>query len=135
MNIKFSAIVILCIISLAACKKIESLKKRTEIKPDGLAIPLGFTWQNSRNINFSINVSDIRFGNSMFIISIYDKDPATGGKLLSKGSATNKSGFSSKIFLSKQISSVYIVKTSGDNSTATSIVPVGFSDVSVTMVK
>lgn len=91
MRNKLSIITPHCVISLSSCKKIESLKKKTPLSSEGtLAIPAGFTWQNSRNINLTVSVTDTRYGSSMHMTSIYDRDPATGGKLILKGSATNK---------------------------------------------
>jgi hypothetical protein len=93
--------------------------------------PSGFTWESSRNLNFTINVTDSRFPKIASVISIYDADPNNGGNLLTKGSATTLVSFKTKLYLSDQITKVFIVKTSPDNTNLIQAVQVGTADVIV----
>jgi hypothetical protein len=119
-------------ISVTSCKKL-SLQDTVVTPPAPTApeviVPVGFTWENSRSINFTVNVTDTRFQNMLHVISIYDAAPSAGGVLIAKGSASTISGFKNKLYLSKQISEVYIVKTSPDNSTSIQKVQVGNADI------
>jgi hypothetical protein len=131
MNKKLLIITLLMTFAMVSCKKstkqdtlASNVTATTQIKA-----PLNFTWQNSRNINFTVNVTDTRFQSSLYMVSIYDGDPTAGGNLLAKGSATTTDAFKSKIYLSAQIIKVYIVKTSPDNSKTTLIVQVGATDI------
>ncbi|WP_457289536.1 LruC domain-containing protein [Pedobacter sp. UYP24] len=92
---------------LVSCKKnaiqpdpIKAVKATTDIK-----VPTGFTWENSRNINFTIGVKSINLLDAIHVVSIYNE--ATG-KLLTKGSATLIAPFKAKVYLSNLITSIYI---------------------------
>lgn len=120
--------------ALASCQKTESLSRKTNaLGTNAITPPTGFTWENSRNIKFTVSITDRQYGSSMFMVTIYDADPAAGGKVLAKGSATMSSSFVSEVYLSKQITSVYIVKTAPDNSSVTTKMVVGNADVTVSI--
>jgi len=113
-----------------------SCKTSKEITPviagnttNSIKVPAGFSWQNSRNVNFTVSVTDTRFQSSIFLISIYDGDPTTGANLLAKGSASMSTSFKSKVYTSNQINQVYIVKTSPDNSKTTQVLPIGSDNI------
>ncbi len=138
MKITLPLLALASLTAFASCKKIEKFKspvKAIERTTNSLKVPVGFTWENSRNVHFAVNVSDTRYGTALHMISIYNGDPKAGGILLTKGSASNSETFISRIYLSKQILAVYIVKTSPDNSTVISKVAVGTADVVTTMGK
>lgn len=102
---------IICIAIMASCKKENPLVK--EIIPaentKDIIAKSGFTWENSRNINFTISVSNSRFPTSIHVISIFDGNPTAGGNLISKGSATTVEAFKSKIYLPNHFQEVYVV--------------------------
>lgn len=98
-----------------------------------IVVPAGFTWQSSRNVNFTVNITDAAFPALVHTISIYDGDPGDSGNLLSKGSATVSAAYQSKIYLSNQIADVYVTAAFPDGSKITQKVPVGKGDVSVTI--
>ncbi|WP_183573424.1 hypothetical protein HDF18_07395 [Mucilaginibacter sp. X5P1] len=64
---------------------------------------------------------------------IYGGDPAIGANLLAKGSATTIASFKSTIYTSNQISQVYIVKTSPDNSKTMQKVQVSAADITASI--
>lgn len=129
---KFLVISFLSFMALASCKRIETLKGKSK-GTIGLVVPVNFEWKSSRNIKFIVNVSDRRFGNLIHMITLYDGDPALGGKLLSKGASSTANPFITSIYLSNQFTAVYLVKTAPNNSSITTKVPVGIEDVTVTM--
>ncbi|MEA5138118.1 LruC domain-containing protein [Arcicella rigui] len=84
-----------------------------------LTVPTSFDWKTTREINFSVKVSDIRFKDAIHVISIYNDDPATGVAALSKGAASTSSPFTSKISIASKVKTVYIVKTAPDGTKVT----------------
>ena len=98
-----------------------------------LVVPKGFNWESSRNVDFTIRISDTRFDDMLHSISIYDGNPLAGGKLLSKGAASLNEAFRSIIYIPKTIRTVYIVKTSPDNSSITESIEVTGSTVSLVL--
>lgn len=127
-------ITILCISAFTSCKKFDTLKKSVPLA-NGLSIQKGFQWQNSRNISFAVNVTDTRFGSSMHMISIYDGDPAAGGRLVSKGAATVKTAFASRIYLTRQLAAVYVVKKAPDHTTSVSKIELTSTNISISISK
>lgn len=118
-------IAIISLVAVTSCKK-ETAKESQKLKSiNDLVVPAGFSWENSRDVNFEISITDARFQNALFVVSIYDADPLFGGRLLSKGSASLNTRFSTKIYLPNTIKEVYVVKTAPDNSKITQKVPVG----------
>lgn len=114
---------------MSSCKK-DSITNQTVVtSTSDIKVPLGFTWENSRSINFTINVTDTRFQNMIHVISFYDGIPGSGGKLLAKGSASINASFKSKLYLSNQIKEMYIVKTSADNATSIQKIQVSNIDI------
>lgn len=103
---------------------VSSIRSKTSEKQAG---------SDSRFVNFQVKVTDARYGNKMFVISIYDKDPSQGGVLLSEGSATLELPFLTKIYLYEKIQSVYILRTAFDNSTVSSIVSLDSVNVNVSL--
>lgn len=128
MQVKRIIPVLLIVFSVGACKKFERIKYN-QTSTNDIIVPIGFTWETSRNIKINVKNTDSRFGNSIHQISLYDGDPAGSGKLMSTGSASNTSSFLSRIYLSYQISTIYILKTAPDNSTKTMKLNVGNGDL------
>lgn len=115
-----------------SCKRIEP-RRRHQKGTLALIVPVNFEWQSSRNIKFSISLTDQRFGNSVNRIAIYNGDPETGGKLLSKGSFTLIRPFYTRISLPNHLTSVYLVRTAPDNTSLTSKVQVNIADITLSM--
>lgn len=88
-------------------------------KTSDLIVPKDFTWENSKTINFTINLTDTRFKGTMQVIAIYNGDPKSGGIIISKGSGIPGGTFLSKLYISNQITEVYITKTAADGSKIT----------------
>ncbi|MEJ7694464.1 LruC domain-containing protein, partial [Daejeonella sp.] len=116
---------------LFSCKKTEQ-DTETSGNINKLVIPAGFTWENSRDVNFEIRVTDTRFQNAVHVVSIYDGDPNAGGKLLSKGSASIIDPFATRIYLTNTVKDVYVEKTAPDGTSTIQKVTVG-SDPKVTL--
>ncbi len=124
---------LLAVVSCTKATKQASPAPAVTITTNSITPPIGFKWESSRNINFTIAVIDDRFQSSMFLISIYDGDPIAGGNLISKGSATTSTAFSAKLYLSKQISQVVIVKTAPDGTKVTKKIQVGDANISLSI--
>ncbi len=116
---------------LFSCKKIEQDTEASG-NMNKLVIPDGFTWENSRDVNFEIRITDTRFQTAVHVVSIYDGDPGQGGKLLSKGSASITDPFSTLIYLTNLIKEVYVEKTAPDGTSTIQKVTVG-SDSKITL--
>ena len=127
---------VLAVIALSSCKK-EALVDIPEIAPakvvSEIAVPAGFTWQNSRTVNFTINITDARFQGVIHAVAIYDGNPVSGGKLMMKGSVTTITAFRGKIYLSSQISEVFVVSVAPDNTKVTQQVAVKSADISLSI--
>jgi len=121
---------IITVLLATACKTSKEVTPAKLAKStSNIKSPAGFTWQNSRNLNFTVKITDTRFQNHIFMVAIYDGDPAASANLLVKGSATVLAAFKAKEYLSNQTTLVYIVKTSPDNSKTIQKVQVGTTDI------
>lgn len=96
------------------------------ISMNNINVPTGFTWENSRNINFSIGIIGARFPKMIHVVGVYD---AANGKLITKGSATNEAPFKSKIYLSNQITEIYILTLFPNGTQNIQRATVGTADV------
>jgi len=96
-----------------------------------IAAPKGFNWENSRNININISISENKFAGKLYMVTIYSANPASGGKLMSKGSLTSITRFRSKIYLSNQINELYIVCMAPDKTMNTRTIEAGTADLDI----
>ena len=108
-----SIVMISCVKSALQKPGIDTTAKTGTLS---LTVPKGFTWENSRTINFTVNTTDTRFSARSQVIAIYDGDPKAGGKIITRGFVTPTKAFTSKLYLSNQVLQVYIKKTAADNS-------------------
>ncbi len=108
---KLALTVLLGILVISSCTKDDSLKLNKLSNTHELVVPTGFTWETSRDVYFDINITDTSFPTSLYVVSIYDKDPSLGGKLLSKGSASQNVHFTTKIYLANTIKEVFVAGT------------------------
>lgn len=81
-----------------------------------LVVPVNFTWENSRDVNFTVNITDTRFQEALHIISVYDENPLAGGQLIARGSASLGNGFKTQMNLANTIKRVFVSKVSPDGS-------------------
>jgi len=116
---------------LSSCEKKNTAVEGTVSNMSDLKIPVGFTWENSKDIYFDITITDNRFNDAVHVVSIFDADPALNGKLLSKGSASLKIPFATKVYLPNTVKEVFIVKTAPDNTTSIQKVPISGLKLSV----
>jgi len=127
-------IIILLSIFATACKTTkQTLPTTTTMVTTDIVPPLGFTWENSRNVYFTVKATDNQFVGVNYLISVYDADPANGGKLLIKGSASAITAFTCTLYLSNLVTQVYIVKTAPDASTTTQTVKLTSTVVNTTI--
>lgn len=127
---------ILPFVALLLAMSVVSCKSTKDVVPvvlmnstSNIVVPSGFTRQTSRTLNFTISLTDTRFQNLIQVIAVYDGDPAAGGNLLAKGSATVSAPFQTKLYIAYQIKQVYIVKTAPDNTKVTQKLSISTADV------
>lgn len=94
-------------------------------KTTDLTVPVGFNWETSRNVSFKTAITDTRFATLAHQISLYTADPANGGVILAQGSATLQQAFEALVYVPTTVKSVFVVKTSPDNSRFTTTVDIG----------
>ncbi len=97
---------------LTACVK----QRDVAADPTAIVPPAGFLWEMSSNVAVTISINDTRFGDALHTISLYDTDPAEGGKLLSRGAASTNKPFATTLLLADTLHSMVVVKTAPDLS-------------------
>ena len=127
-----------------SCKKDNSgIEPVTDSALSDLVVPQSFSWQTSRDVNFSIGISDTRFQNRLYTIAIYMTDPGVPiGKIdgkdvlpsaVRKGSASLVSPYNTKLSIPAMVTSVYVVKTAADGSSIVQKVSVTSQMVSLSL--
>ncbi|ADY51937.1 hypothetical protein Pedsa_1371 [Pseudopedobacter saltans DSM 12145] len=130
MKIKYLSILI--IVFLAACRK-DGL----QVEDNGnknlneISVSPQFDWKTTRDVNFSISVSDDRFQNNSHVIAIYVGDPSKDGQLISKGAANLITPFNTKISLPVALQEVYVEKIDPTGERISGLVKVSAGKVSV----
>ena len=110
-----------------SCKKDDSgIEPVKDAALSDLVVPQTFSWQTSRDVNFSIGISDTRFQNKLYTIAIYMTDPGVPigkvdgkdvlPKAVRKGSASLVSPYNTKLSIPAMVTAVYVVKTAADGS-------------------
>ncbi|MEI7979106.1 MAG: hypothetical protein WCI53_09700, partial [Bacteroidota bacterium] len=95
--------------------------------------PIGFNWENSRDVNLTINTSDTRFQEAVQIVSVYDENPLAGGQLIARGVASVNAGFVSNINISNTIKRVFVSKVSPDGSEINKYIDLDSKNVTVAL--
>ncbi len=119
MKVKLLSIAIGLSLFAISCKKTETTENTLTKSINDINVPADFNWASTKEVNFSIGVTDTRYGSAIHVIKIYAGDPSNGGQLVSKGSATLTSPFNTKASLPTTLTEVYIVKVAQDNSSVT----------------
>ena len=115
-------------LTFASCKK-NVVEPITPIKSTGeITVPKGFSWENSRTVNLNISISETRFPGKLYVVAIYNSDPSTGGILICKGSLNSVAGFRTNLYLSNQISELYVVCISPDLKATNRTVSIATAD-------
>lgn len=117
----------------ASCKKNNIVQDVVTPTLNDIVVPATFSWQTTRDVNFSIGISDGRFQNQIHVVAIYLADPSTGAMPISKGSATLITPFNAKLSIPAGIDEVYVVKFAPDATATTEKVAVTSTKVSVAM--
>ncbi len=107
-NLIFISILILA--TLASCKKDEKDPIKDVDKATEMVVPNGFKFENSKDLTFTIKVTDQRFGAVGHRITIYDADPTQGGKVLAIGGGTVNRPFVGRIDKSVLVKELFIEK-------------------------
>jgi len=107
---------LLSAVTFQGCKKSDTTSTPVINSVNDIKVPAGFSWESSHHVAFKAAITDTRFGTAIHSIAVYDGNPYKGGNLLAQGSASTTSSFSSDIYISDQVTQVYVVKTSPDKS-------------------
>ena len=111
-----------------SCKKEEA----NDLNDSGkISAPVNFNWRTTRDVQFSVEVSDTRYGDALQVISIYNGDPSANGQLITEGSASVLSKFKTRIDLATSEDEVYVVKSAPDGTKITQKVPVSSGNVNL----
>lgn len=120
MTKKLLVAALICAAAISSCKKTDSNQAGGSTvynSTNDIKVPTGFNWESSRNIPFTVSISDDRFAAANYTISVFDGDPNNGGHLLGKGSASTSRAYTANITIAKTINEVYVQKSSPDGST------------------
>lgn len=117
----------------SSCKKDNIVQEAEAPATNDIVVPTSFNWQTTRDVNFSIGISDSRFQNQIHVVAIYLTDPQSGATPISKGAATLISPFNAKLSIPAGINEVYVAKFAPDASTSVEKVSVTTTKVSVAM--
>lgn len=120
-------------IAVSSCEKTGPSDDGLVSNLSDLKVPQGFTWESSRDINFEIKITDNRFSDQLYVVSIYDADPAVNGKVLAKGSASLNSPFLSKVYLANTVKEVFVEKIAPDNTKTVQKVAVTSAKLNINM--
>lgn len=128
----FLFVVASLVITMLGCKKSEDAVINSS-HIDEVTIPADFTWQNSSEISLFVGISDTRFQNAPFVISIYNGDPSDGGSLIARGAASLTSPFNVRLAVANIVDAIYVEKTAPDLSRLLKKVPVSGISMSISM--
>ncbi|TCD01703.1 LruC domain-containing protein [Pedobacter psychroterrae] len=133
MKLKLLGLLLATGVAISSCKKNDAIDTIINDPISEIKAPDGFNWSGSRDVSMSIGVTDNRFQNAIHVIKVYSGDPANGGQLISKGSASLVVPFNSKITLSSMIKETYVEKIAPDGTTMIEKVVLNSDNVSVAM--
>jgi len=133
MNKSVLLVAILGVTMWAGCKKsAQNTNTPADIKSmNDVKVPKGFSWQSTRSITISASITDQRFGNSIYLISVYDGDPNAGGNLLASGSATQTVPYVNTLIVPATATQLYVVKTAPDKSKINSTINITGTTASI----
>lgn len=132
MNIKLLSAALVFAIFSASCKKSSNVPADTDTTGiESIKVSDSFNWSSTNEINFSIGTSDSRFQNLIHVIYIYDQDPAQGGKILAKGSATLIKPFNTKVAFTRATKEVYVVKAAPNGTKTGEIVALSSKNINI----
>lgn len=124
------AIVLLGTIAFSSCKKSENTTTDpNSAGTNAVQAPAGFDWASSKSLKVTASITDTRFASAIHRITIFNGDPYNGGVVVAAGSATTATAFTTKIYIPTATTSLYVVKTSPDNSQIVQKVTVGDADI------
>lgn len=118
MNSKLRNLIFALALFGAACKKETAVKLSTE-NAISFSAPNGFDFKTMKVVNLNVGITDTRFGNNLFVVSVYLSAPGSASSPVMKGSASITSPFNAPLTIPSNITEIYIVKTAIDGSSTT----------------
>lgn len=97
---------------LTACKKNLDNPAGDPQTMNELKVPGDFNWETTKDIDVSISVSGTKDYQAKSKISVYNADPASGGKLMISGNAAPGSSFESVMRVPSNLTEVFILMES-----------------------
>jgi LruC domain-containing protein len=104
------------LLTQTACHKQSSSSPSGPTKFTQLQVSQGFKFNTYNDIDVTIDVSQTG-AFKMFVIQLFNGNPANGGKLIGTGATDANSQYKTKIRMPSALTSVYIGKISADGST------------------
>lgn len=131
------------ILALGACKRelpkpegtgteTTSIAKDVKAMTD-IVVPEGFTWESSKDVKLKVAISDQRFGGKFHVVSIYSSDPAEGGNLIARGSATPTMPFEATLYTPTSQQFFYLTKVAPDGSVMTEKIVNASANLQITL--
>ena len=119
-----SLIALVLLMFVPGCKKdLENGASDIPTKFTGLKVSSDFEFKNSVDLDATIKVESAA-KSGLKVIEIFQGNPATGGKLLSKGATDNNFEYKTHIRIPSDIKELYIGKLSSDGNNQFVVVPV-----------
>ena len=72
----------------SSCKKDGIVQDVVNPTLNDIVVPTVFSWQTTRDVNFSIGISDARFQNQIHVVAIYLADPTSGARNITQPRTT-----------------------------------------------
>lgn len=134
---KIFAILVLLLVVVASCKKIDNTPKPVgDLTMNELVIPESFNWETYKDLTLKISIETSQTVSAFSKVSVYKGNPDTDGSLVVSGSASADKDFVSQIRIPSRLEELYLRCEFPFGLTRTEMIPVSgnliaytFSDV------
>jgi len=125
-------LIVVFTILFTACKKNLDTPPGKPQSMNELVIPDNFNWETTKDVEITISISGTKEYQAKSKVSVFNADPASGGKLMASGNATPGNSFTSNMRIPSHLTLLFLKMESpfGGNQAAT--VPISGNTVSYT---
>jgi LruC domain-containing protein len=124
LNFSAFAVVILIMAFFTSCKKEVNNPAEYVDSMEKLVVPEGFNWKTTTDIDVTINISGAKDYQAKSKVSVFNADPANGGKMMVSGNSAPGSSFTSKMRIPAYLTQVFIKMESPFGGGETVAVPI-----------
>jgi LruC domain-containing protein len=101
--------VTLTILLISCRRELKSYDKTLEVRNmDDLNVPINFDWNAKQNIEIVVNVTGFKSYNAKSRLSVFSRDPAKGGNLISSGSISQRNLFRAEVSLPAYVEEIFL---------------------------